>query len=100
MSIDYHFEWNPEKAQSNITKHKVSFEQASTVFLDPLALSIPDEEQPDNDERWVTLGRSTDAKTVLVVHTYRENTNNSVTIRIISARKATKHEQRQYEATT
>jgi len=100
MSIDYHFEWNPDKAQSNITKHKVSFEQASTVFLDPLALSIPDEEQPDNNERWVTLGHSTDDKTLLVVHTYRDNTNNSVTIRIISARKATKHEQRQYEATT
>ena len=65
-----------------------------------LALSIPDEEQPDNDERWVTLGRSTEDKTLLVVHTYRENTNNSATIRIISARKATKHEQRQHEATT
>lgn len=100
MSIDYHFEWNPDKAQSNITKHKVSFEEASTVFLDPLALSIPDEEQPDNDERWVTLGHSTGDKTLLVVHTYRDDTNNSVTIRIISARKATKHEQRQYEATT
>jgi len=99
MTVYYNFEWNPEKARLNVRKHRISFEQAATVFLDPLALSIRDDEHPDKEERWITLGRSGEAKTLLVVHTYRENPNNSVTIRIISARKATKHEQRQYEAT-
>lgn len=98
MTVYYNFKWNPEKAQLNIRKHRVSFEQAATVFIDPLALSLLDEEHGENEERWITMGRSREAQTLVVVHTYRENQSNSVTIRIISARKATKHEQQQYES--
>jgi len=95
--IQYNFEWSPVKAKKNIKKHKVSFEEAAEVFLDPLHVSIPDEEQPDSDERWVTIGHTQSQKLNLVIHTYISYDNNQVTIRIISAREATKHEQKQYE---
>ncbi len=67
-------------------------------FSDPLALSLLYEEHREDEERWITMGQSREAQTLVVVHTYRENQDNSVTIRIISARKATKHEQQQYES--
>ncbi len=98
MTVYYNFKWNPEKARLNIRKHRVSFEQAATVFLDPLALSLLDEEHSEDEERWITMGRSREAQTLVVVHTYREGSDNNATIRIISARKATKHEQQQYES--
>lgn len=56
QQFSYNYEWDPLKAHSNIKKHGVSFEQAATVFLDPLALSITDKEHDEDEERWVLLG--------------------------------------------
>ena len=96
--FDYHFEWDASKAASNQRKHGISFELAATVFLDPLMVSIPDEEHGETEERWITMGKTENSKLLLVVHTYMEVSDNAANVRIISARPATKHEQRQYEA--
>jgi len=90
------FEWNPQKAEINFHKHKIDFETASQVFNDPLAISIPDREHSKGEERWITLGRAKGANPLLVViHTYRDLGSDELT-RIISARKATAKEHRQY----
>ena len=91
------FDWDPEKASSNRARHGVSFEDAMTVFLDPLALSRLDEAHGEPEERWVTLGRSGPGRLLLVVHTYIELIDDRIAIRIISARTATRREARQYE---
>ncbi|MGH8579050.1 MAG: BrnT family toxin, partial [Gammaproteobacteria bacterium] len=90
----YNFEWDPGKAGVNTRKHGVSFEQAAEVFLDPLQLATFDDSEVE--ERWVTLGKAKDGNLLVVVHTFEEQEDDA-TVRIISARKATKHEQRQYE---
>jgi uncharacterized DUF497 family protein len=97
-NFEFHFEWDAVKAASNQRKHGISFDLAATVFHDPLMLSIPDEEHSDLEERWITIGQAKNSKLLLVVHTYLEINVGTATIRIISARPATKHEQRQYEA--
>ena len=89
-------EWDSVKAESNLKKHKVSFEEAKMVFNDPFHLSIPDEFNSDKEERWITLGVAGKQSLVVTVsHTYREADNEDV-IRIISARKATPKEKRFY----
>lgn len=93
----FEFDWDPAKAASNIAKHGVSFEDAMSVFLDPLALSRPDDESGPGEERWITIGQNRDTKLLLVVHTHTEATEDLVVIRIISARRPTKREARQYE---
>ena len=96
--FEFHFEWDVTKATSNQRKHGVSFDLAATVFRDPLMVSILDEEHSESEERWVTLGQSENGKLLVVIHTYHEISAKAVAVRIISARPATKHEQRQYEA--
>lgn len=96
-AMQYHFEWDPIKAAVNIEKHGVSFEQATEVFKDPIALSIYDQENSGEEERWVTLGQVQQQHYLVVIHTYRDQQNEAVTIRLISARPATKHEITQYE---
>lgn len=98
--FNYHFEWDATKAARNQRKHGISFDLAATVFNDPLMLSISDEEHSESEERWITMGEAESSKLLLVVHTYIEINANVANIRIISARPATKHEQRQYEAST
>lgn len=88
-------EWDEQKSRSNLAKHKVSFETARFVFDDPWALSVPDRVVED-EERWQTLGLVAGTVVLLVAHTYREEEGDEV-IRIISARKATRHERRVYE---
>jgi len=61
-------------------------------------ISIPDEENSGSEERWITMGQAENSKLLLVIHTYLEISANTVNVRMISARPATKHEQRQYEA--
>lgn len=100
MSFNYHFEWDATKASSNLRKHGVSFESATTVFNDPLMLSIPDLEHSKIEERWLTLGLTQNSRTLVVIHTYQEITDNAINIRMISARPATKQERRQYEVHT
>ncbi|HBH27397.1 MAG: BrnT family toxin [Desulfofustis sp. PB-SRB1] len=96
--FEFHFEWDAAKAAGNRRKHGISFDLAATVFHDPLMISIPDEEHSETEERWITMGQAENSKLLLVVHTYLEISANAATVRIISARPATTHEQRHYEA--
>ena len=91
------FDWDPVKAAANRSKHGVAFEDAMTVFLDPLQLSRLDEASGAAEERWVTLGMTRGAKLLLVVHTFAETGEDEAMIRIISARPPTQREARQYE---
>lgn len=95
----YNFEWDPHKARSNFQKHQISFDRATSVFRDPLAVSMVDDEHDDIEERWATLGQADNGQLLVVVHTFKERSGNIATIRIISARKATKSERQQYEIT-
>jgi hypothetical protein len=95
--VRIYFEWDPRKAESNLSKHGVSFDEAMGVFRDPLAMSIFDEENSDLEDRWVTLGETPGAKLLLVVHTHVEmKEEDAVLIRIISVRRATRREEAQY----
>ena len=87
------FEWDPSKAASNAKKHKVTFEVAKTVFYDDFALQFFDEEHSFDEERFLLLGMSSDARLLLVCHCEREDGD---VIRIISARKATESEAQNY----
>ncbi len=96
--MQYNFKWDPNKAKSNIRKHGISFELAANVFKDPLMMTLFDESHSEgNEERWITLGKVNFTKCVVVSHTYLDEENDTVTIRIISARPASKAEIRQYE---
>jgi len=94
--MNYNFEWDPVKAASNLKKHGVSFEEAAELFVDPLQLSILDD-TCESEERWITLGNTKLRKLRLVVHTFLVYDDQQVSIRIISARHATRHEQKQYK---
>jgi uncharacterized DUF497 family protein len=87
------FEWSPKKAAANLAKHKVSFAEARTVFGDPLAVTILDPGSSANENRLLTKGISARWRLIVVAHTYGEGT-----VRIISARRATKYERKQYES--
>ena len=93
----YTFEWDPVKAKQNLKKHRISFDRAAEVVLDPLAVSIIDEEHSEDEERWVTLGKDRQGRVLILVHTFLEISAEECRVRIISARKATKREIRQYE---
>ena len=93
----YNFEWDPVKAHVNLRKHGIGFERAADLFLDPLAISIFDEEHSEGEERWVTIGRDKHGKILVIVHTFAEVSADESAVRIISARKASKREVRQYE---
>ena len=88
-----HFEWDPQNDLTNQKKHGISFAEASTVFEDVNALVINDPEHSEDEERFVILGFSLQANLLVVCHCYRASES---VIRIISARKATKNESRQY----
>jgi uncharacterized protein len=93
----FEFDWHPTKAETNRRKHRVVFEDAMSVFNDPLALSRLDDESGEGEERWVTLRRNAAGNLLLVVHTYLELASDRAVIRIISARRPTPREVRQYE---
>jgi uncharacterized DUF497 family protein len=95
--LRYTFEWDPIKAKENRRKHRISFDRAAEVFMDPLALSIVDEEHSEHEERWVTLGQDRGGSVLILIHTFLEVSAEECQIRVISARKATKRETRQYE---
>lgn len=90
---ELHFEWDPNKAEINQKKHAIAFEEAKTVFDDPEALVIDDPDHSESEERFIILGFSIRANLLVVCHCYRESES---VIRIISARKATVREARQY----
>jgi len=87
------FDWDEKKNQSNIQKHKVSFEDAKSAFYDDNAKLISDPDHSDDEDRFILMGMNRNLKLLVVVHVYRDNEN---TIRIISARKATKRETKFY----
>lgn len=96
--MQYNFEWDPAKAASNAAKHGVTFDQAIDVFKDPMALTVyEDQESAPDEDRWVTLGVVNNQHYLLVVHTFREQEADSVTIRVISARRASTREIKHYE---
>ena len=91
------FEWDPVKAVANLAKHGVSVDEAMAVFADPLALSVLDRTAPAGEERWITMGVAGLAGLLLVVHTHIEFDATTAIIRIISARRPTRNERKQYE---
>ncbi len=86
-------EWDPEKAASNLAKHGVTFDEAGSVFGDPLATTVPDREHSADEERLLTTGLSSRQRVVIVWHVDRGGA-----IRIIGAREATPRERRTYES--
>ncbi len=87
------FIWDEKKARVNLKKHKISFEEAQAVFSDPNARMIFDHEHSGGEDRFILLGISSGLRLLVVCHCYRED---DMIIRIISARKANKQEQKQY----
>jgi uncharacterized protein len=92
-NVHMQFEWNSAKAAANLRKHKVSFEAAKSVFYDEYAVQFFDDENSAEEERFLLLGMSSDARLLLVCHCERER---GEIIRIISARKATPREAKFY----
>lgn len=86
------FEWNPDKAKSNFAKHKVSFEEASTVFGDPLSDTFADPDHSIHERRFIIIGHSETGRLLFVSHA-----DDGKTVRIISAREVTFAEKREYE---
>ncbi|OUD14117.1 BrnT family toxin [Thioflexithrix psekupsensis] len=86
------FEWNPLKAEINSNKHSVSFEEATSVFGDTLSVTYPDPKHSINEERFIMIGLSDKQRILVISHVYRGET-----VRIISARPATKRERQFYE---
>lgn len=94
---DYEFEWDDAKAEGNLRKHGVEFMETMSVFADPLMLSLFDDMHSDDEERWISLGRSASGRLLLVVHTYSAMGPATALVRLISARPATPRERAQYE---
>lgn len=90
------FEWDPEKARSNLAKHKVSFDRVEEAFKDPRSITVIDR-VVDGEMRWRTLGRVGLVTVLFIAHTYEDHDPDEVVVRVISARKADRHEQRSYE---
>lgn len=90
--MTFRFEWHPAKAASNLAKHRVSFEEAASVFSDPLAYTFPDPDHSVAEPRHLTFGMSYAGRVLAVIPTERPGE-----LRIISARKSTRHERGIYE---
>lgn len=94
MTPELRFEWDNLKAFKNLEKHHVAFEEAKTIFDDPFFITVVDQEHSADEERYITIGLSSQGRVLLVAHTDRGES-----VRIISARKATKKEERFYVET-
>lgn len=86
------FEWNENKARANFAKHRVSFEEAKTVFVDPFYVDFYDPDHSDDEERYVIIGESQQGRLLVVSYTERQQKT-----RLISAREATRREKDAYE---
>jgi uncharacterized DUF497 family protein len=86
------FTWDVRKAAANLKKHGVDFREAATVFADPLSTTFPDTDHSEKEQRFLTLGQSVRQRVLVIAHTEENDT-----IRIISARRATRREQIFYE---
>ena len=90
---EIHFEWNKKKNEANLKKHGISFEEAKSVFYDQNAIEFFDEEHSHDEQRFLLLGFSDKLRLLLICHCFRKSDSR---IRIISARKATKNEAKNY----
>ncbi|HSB04548.1 MAG TPA: BrnT family toxin [Thermodesulfobacteriota bacterium] len=88
--MQYNFEWDPYKAKQNLRKHKVSFERAAEVFLDPLAISIYDEQHSSDENRWITIGKEQTNLVLVVIHTFDEKNLDNCKIRFDLRQKGNK----------
>ncbi len=95
--MKYVFEWDPAKDDLNRSKHGVGFRQAMSVFNDAHALTVYDADHSTDEDRWITLGQTDFGLLLVLAHTFREASSRKALIRIISARRATRRERRQYE---
>ena len=95
--MELHFEWDERKARENIRKHRVSFEEAKTVFNDQLLITFPDELHSKVEARRISVGTSARRRIILVVHTERHEADDLLIIRLISCRRATPAERKTYE---
>jgi uncharacterized DUF497 family protein len=95
--VQYDFDWDPKKARSNRSNHRVTFEEAATVFQDPHMIAIYDGKHSLNEDRWITLGISVAGRVLVVNHTFPDRISDHTPVRIISSRKATNRERRQYQ---
>jgi uncharacterized DUF497 family protein len=86
------FEWDRDKAEANLRKHRVSFDEAATVFFDPLSVTIRDPDHSVGERRFLTMGNSSKGQLLVVAHTERGST-----LRIITARPASASERKRYE---
>ena len=91
------FDWDRRKARTNLAKHRVSFDEAKTVFLDRLALTECDEKHSSDENRLITLGASSVGRLLTVIHAEVYEAPDTVVVRLISSRKATSSERRRYE---
>jgi uncharacterized DUF497 family protein len=91
------FEWNENKAKENLRKHKVSFDEAKTIFGDSFVITFPDDFHSNEENRFISIGISINNRTLLVVHTEQDKAENVIIIRLISSRKATASEREIYE---
>jgi len=91
------FEWDPDKAASNIRRHGVSFDEALTVFGDRLARTDPDPNHSDGEDRFTTIGLTRQGRVVIVWHADRLEDDGEDVVRLIGARRATSSERRAYE---
>ncbi len=91
------FQWDPPKAIENLRKHRISFEEACTIFADRSILTIPDDEHSKHEERWVSMGISRVGRILVTIHTWPEPDNvGEEWLRIVSARRANKRERAEY----
>ena len=97
MAFQYEFEWDKSKAKTNFRKHGVSFEQATQVFRDPLALTVPDNQHSEIEVRWITLGKDVRGRYLVVAHTFQQTTAHMAQVRLISVRVPTRAEIESYE---
>ncbi len=86
------FEWDPQKAAANVKRRRITFDEAASVLEDPLSTTYPDEAHSEEEMRFLSIGASQRGRVLVVAHTERNNT-----IRIISARRATRREREFYE---
>jgi uncharacterized protein len=90
--MEYNFDWDESKAQANLKKHKIDFEEATTVFYDTFSITVHDPDHSTDEERFLDIGVSSKGRLLVVIYMERGNA-----IRIISCRKATPTERRRYE---
>lgn len=96
---DLEFSWDPEKAEANVRKHGITFEEAATTWLDPFAIERPDPRHVEHEERWLRIGASLRGALLVAWSTERED-EGGIVIRIIGARRATAKEHEVYESST